>query len=74
MKLPPLPSSHEESYFMYQWTNSLKAHNLSKMEIDHPNSPATIKETEFVIKNFLEKNRLAHIVSLENSTKCLKKN
>lgn len=54
LKLPWLPSSHEESHFVCQWTNSLKAHNLLKMEIDNLNSPITIKETEFVIKIFLE--------------------
>lgn len=55
LKLPPLPSSRRESHFVCQQTNSLKSHNLLKMETDHFNSPVTIKEIELVIKNFLEK-------------------
>lgn len=55
LKLPPLPSSHGEYHFLCQCTNSLKSHNLLKMEIGNLNSPVTIKEIELVIKNFLEK-------------------
>jgi hypothetical protein len=56
-----------------KWTNSSKKCKLPQFTTsDNLNTPATIKETEFTILKCPKRN--LHSVSLENSTKCLRKN